>query len=288
MADTWPTVSARAVAALRRRGVSDEIAEDAVLEAITRAIARDVPFSDADDLLRWVHVVAWRIVLDDRKRDRRLVYDTPDRVAPDDPSLVAELRLRVEKLARLVSGLSVSDHNALFAVVEPALDRRDATRLAVRRHRVRAKLLRMLEGAAAAAAWLRRRGRRPHRGNVVAAATVAPVMLLSLAVLLPHDIPQPEPVASDPGAVTAAETIRVDAPSAPPTPTGAVAGVNTSRRSPAAPPRTGLPRVDVAHPGPFGNGHAWGRAKEPDDHLACAQLSVVGAFCIDAPVQLTG
>ncbi|HVV36803.1 MAG TPA: hypothetical protein VHC63_09400 [Acidimicrobiales bacterium] len=286
MADTWPTVSARAIASLCRRGVARERAEDAVLEAITRAIARDVPYSDAEDLLRWVHIVAWRIVLDDRKRDRRLVYDTPDSVAPDDPSLAAELRLRVEKLGGLVSGLSLADYNALVAVPASGLDRRDATRLAVRRHRVRAKLLRMLEGAAAAAAWLRRRGRRPSRGNVVAAATVPPALLLSLAVLLPHAMPLPEPAASNPG--TVAETIRIDAPSPPTTPAHALARVNTSRRSPAAPPGTGLPRVDLAHPGPFGDGHAWIRPKEPDDHLACAHLAVGGALCVEAPAQLTG
>jgi hypothetical protein len=278
----WPDVFRRAVSALVHRGTRRAAAEDAVQEAGTRAVASDVPFADAEDLLRWIHTVAWRLVLDARKRDRRLVYEVPDEPSVEDVSRAVEQRLRLQHLRVLLGTLTPDERSALIEGA-PAADRRTATRLAVRRHRLRSKLLAMLDGAAALVGLLRRFD-APHRARrtTLVAAPLLIVMTALTTASLRHDSP-----------TTAPAIERIDLPSlgtqpqAAPSARGLTVSERAARSAPASPP-VNLPKVQVPYARPGGNGRVYGRPKQPDDHFVCLALNGVPPRCADLPVRITG
>lgn len=279
----WPEVSSRAVAALRRRGVAQDVAEDAVLEAVTRAIAGEVAYTDATDLLRWINVVARRVVVDAHRRDGRLVYAVPDSPAPDNPAGAVEARSQLNRVAELVASLSTADRDALLTRPESS-GRREATRRAVRRHRVRARLLVLLEGAGAVLGWLQWRWTRRHTARAAVAATGVPLLVVALVSLLP--------VGDGPSARQGdAEPVIPEIVSAPASDgflDGSLRRVPAAEEGASAPPGPSLPRLDLRHPGVEGQGELWGRPKEPGDHLVCAGLIAVGTTCAGLPIVVTG
>jgi DNA-directed RNA polymerase specialized sigma24 family protein len=284
--EIWPEVSRRAVTALRRRGVAPAAAEDAVQEAVARAIDRGIRFSDVEDLLPWIHTVAWRVVLDSRRRDDRLVYAVPDCESPENPARVVEARLQLQRLGELIADLSPADHDVLASRSDATLTRRESVRRAVRRHRVRAQLLALLDGVAVVLAWLHAHAtpRNSRRAGVVALAPA--VIVMSAMTLAPHwnDAPAGDPVTRSVTDVTTA--VRAEATVAP-----AVAvplrPVVSGTTSAGRPQPQDLPAVEVHHPGPGGGGTAWARPKEPDDHFVCLDVNAVGGRCVDLPVHIT-
>lgn len=280
----WPEVARRAVVALRRRGVPLADAEDAVAEAATRLIDRSVAFDDVEDLLPWVHTVAWRVVVDWRRRDSRLVYDVTDEAARDDTAVAAEARIRAHRLAGLVRALPEADRAVLFNAV-PSKSRKDATRLAVRRHRLRAHLIAALDAIAGLLAWIINRVvERPRKVRVAAALSVPTALLVAAAALPHYSGHESESVVTPPdSAVTVAEGFSSATYRAGHSPALFRAGEGGGR--PAGPAR--LPGWSVSHPAPEGGGRVWGREKEPDDRFVCVAILDAVDRCADLPVQLT-
>jgi hypothetical protein len=277
----WPTVFTRGVKALQRRGVGQAAAEDAVQEAGARAIAQNVPFQDADDLLRWIHTVSWRVVLDARKRDQRLVYEVPEEGSGEDVGRAVEQRLRLQLLRVVLGGLTPDERAALTADGR-GTDRRTSTRLAVRRHRVRVKLIAMLDGAAALVALLRHAVSPPRTrrvATVAAPALIAMSVLTTASLLVQQGTPTPH-IQNVDGAATQA---RVSIPIAPPQVTSTRGRTATD---PAAPPR--LQRVRVDYERPDGDGQVTIRPKQPADHFVCLDLNQMPTRCADLPIRITG
>ena len=259
------------------------VAEDAVQEAGARAIAHDVPFVDADDLLRWIQTVAWRVVLDAQTRARRLVYEVPDSLSGEDVGRAVEDRIRLQRLRVLLGALTPEEHATLTEDGRTA-DRRTSVRLAVRRHRLRIKLLAMLDGAAVVLVFLRRLGRveRSRRSVMVAApALAAATVLMTASLMFDHGaaIPAIEPV-DTPASLSRREVTPVaDAAQG----RGVTAGVRGSVPHPGAAPAD----LVVRHPGPGGDGDATVRPKEPTDHFVCVDMHALPANCADLPIRIT-
>jgi hypothetical protein len=244
-----------------------------------------VAYRDADDLLRWIQTVAWRVLLDAQKRDRRLVYEVPEAVSAEDVARSVEHRLRWDDLRALLDGLSADERAALTAQAQEG-DRRASTRLAVRRHRVRRKLIAMLDGAAAFVlfVWRWRSGPPTRRAAAVgsSALVVAAAVITASMSVARSDRPP------------ALERVAIPA-SVEPNPRGAPAHVAATRKAggvgrPESTSTTApaLPRLGVTHPAPGGTGELWGRPKEAHDHLICLAPAHTASRCADLPIRLTG
>lgn len=258
-------------------------------EAVTRAIDRGLPFEDAEDLLRWIQTVSWRIVLDSRKRDQRLSYELPELAAPEDTARAVEAHLRLSRLRELIRALSPADYDALVGdnAASSESSRKDAVRSAVRRHRVRARLLVLLDGVGVAVAWLAHRLPTRSSRRAALAAVVAPAVAVSIALAPEWQLHSESPGEHRHGARR--PTARAVRPTAPVVVDGPASGAPKAevlqiRQSPSVTPR---PSVTVDHPGPTGPGAVVIREKQPDDPLLCVDFAVVGAHCVGAPVQVT-
>src|SRR5437773_1046450 len=146
----WPRVFSETVAWLRGKGFDRHTAEDAAQEAGTRAFDREIPFSSAEDLTPWIRVVARRLARDANRRSARIDDDSADPVEHEDVANVVEWRLALAAAAEAFVRLSQTDQEAIIegVVGEQQPDRRQAVRLAVRRHRARNRLLALLEAIA--------------------------------------------------------------------------------------------------------------------------------------------
>ena len=284
LGSAWPQVAHRVVATLMRRGVDHASAEDAVQEAVLRALDRNVPFDEPQDLVPWLTTVAWRVAIDQRRKQRLVDGEVP-RSLPTNTDVATEVedRRAVNAVAACWSQLSGTEREALLADVP--CDPRDQLRLRVRRHRARRHLAALIEGLLAAWLWLRRRPRAPvgmvaAMGSVVVAGSW---MLHDATEQLPGGVTrdrahhQVDHNAAFPAPVAAAETL--DVPTAPRLSTRAA--IDRSDRA------ADLPRVRQPLPEPLGPGAVWGRPEEPGDHLACVGTTLLGNTCVDSPLQIT-
>jgi DNA-directed RNA polymerase specialized sigma24 family protein len=173
-------------ALLYRRGLDAPSAEDIVQEVALRALANDVTYASAQDLLRWAGPVACNLHVD-LIRHRARMFDgelATDHPASNDVAGEVADRIELQRALRGIAALRPADRAAIIdAVAEnPAPpSRKEAVRLAVRRHRARSRLLVVLEqlaGVFAPVRWLR----RGKRGAAVALAAVTPVVVLPLVV----------------------------------------------------------------------------------------------------------
>lgn len=236
----WPRISPKAERALRRRGVSAPDAEDAVSEAVARLIRQSVEFTDDEDLLRWLHTVSWRIVIDRRRRDGRLVYETPDLAAKDNTATSAVAAVRVGRLRRLMRNLQAGERAVLFGDGVPQT-RKESVRLAVQRHRLRNRLRRDLDGLAILPVGLLPRWWNGRGARVGAAALAAPAMAASLVALPPPGAPHGlEPPASR-GAALIATPPPSNSPAASDVPGGRQTARERARRAPPEAPAPDAP-----------------------------------------------
>jgi DNA-directed RNA polymerase specialized sigma24 family protein len=177
----WPVVRPRVVAVLRGRGVQEADVDDIAQEVAIRALRQFDRFASQEHLARWACRVAINAHIDTVRRGRRLVGE-PDveAAAPLNVAETVEGRLALDAALVEVAGLSAEDRALLF---DPpvALDRKEAVRLAVRRHRLRARIAAMLEGVLAGVPILRR-ALRPDSVPVRAAMVAVPVVAM-LSVL---------------------------------------------------------------------------------------------------------
>src|SRR5688500_3248259 len=156
----WPVARERLVNALGAHGIADALAEEAVAEAATRALGRDVVVTDVDDFCRWAFVVARNVAHDSTRRSRRMVLvdEVPDRPDTYDLTRHVEARERWRATTGAMEYLSESDRAALLQELEPGeqVTRTESVKQAVRRHRARARLRKVLGQLGGWLGWLRR------------------------------------------------------------------------------------------------------------------------------------
>jgi hypothetical protein len=276
--DAWPDVSRRVASRLRAAGVGAADAEDLTSEAITRAVAKGVTFESTDHLFAWTLHVARNIHVDQRRAVGRgpVVHGIVDSdVAPaPDTAVVVEHRLRLERALEVLATFSPADRAAVMDDGAPAV-RRDAVRLAVRRHRARARLRAAIAGIAA----ILGRAVRPRR-VAVAATPVALVGALVLT-LAPHMTPfgggAPDrrlPVVRMP--VTAAAPVAAVRPATRQAATRPASTAGTVARHalerPAPPRHENIADVPVA---PHTGATLYQRERQPDDPLICVRSVIV-------------
>jgi DNA-directed RNA polymerase specialized sigma24 family protein len=236
----WPEVSRRLHGFLISSGVDHHTREDITQEVAARALSREVPFTDVDQLTRWSCTVAKNLVVDDwRARGRTSVIDVvPERIASVDTEALVEQRSCLRAVLAGVASLSALDRNAIESAVvgRESGDRRDSVRMAVRRHRARARLLHLVEGALGILGWIFG-ARRLLRMPVVAPTTVATaaVVVVSLVLLVPRT------PATAPGVSAASPPFRSTEVLAEPAPASLVH---------AAPPRVATPVHVMPAPAP--------------------------------------
>ena len=254
-------------------------------EVAARVLEHDVPFESAEDLLPWARVVGRRLGVDWHRARARLADQQPPEDVPGRVDVAAAVEHRMALAATLagLGQLSVKEREVLAVAPQPSgLERREQVRLAVRRHRVRARLAHLAEGLLSlpvlvrAWGWLRR-----HAEGVGVAAGASPVLVVALLPLLLGG-PDPHIERSDRvehGRVAVSQQL------APVLAFRAVSRVGarpvrvSSRVTPArpAPPvRHAGYRVQVATPAPVKSPYINLRPRESEDtHVLCVQFPPV-------------
>lgn len=297
----WPDVARLLTAMLRRRGVNPHDADEIVQETAARALSVQIPFADADDLLRWSSVVSWRLAIDiHRRRGRLSEFEVPDRIDPVDVAAAAEHRVVLDAVQQRFPELSPRDQQALLSsfTETPARTRLESVRLAVARHRARTRLRALLNGLAAPilVLWARRNRlwSAPAESIAYAAAPAAACLLMGAVALTGTTAPH---VGEARGAAPIAATssaVPVAQPPAPDLGRSATTPIATKTRSEdpePAEPRHAVPPGGVSLGTPNGNrATADVRPQAEDDELACVTpppvASSPGTVCIQQPGSL--
>jgi hypothetical protein len=178
---SWPAAHAQLSAVLRSRGVQATDVDDVAQEVALRALSDCRDFESDDHFVAWCCRVAVNLHIDSTRRQRRLSPEPPaDTDDGQDTAATAQRRMALGVLADRIGELSDDDRRLLFDL-EPTGSRRDAVRLAVRRHRLRARLAALVEGMVAGLAWVRRlRFPREVSTPVKLSLAVAPLVAAGL------------------------------------------------------------------------------------------------------------
>lgn len=212
LAEAWRLAGPRLERSLRRLGASEVQAQDIAQEVALRVIARRISFENVEDLLRWCNTTGKNLLIDQRRSTARHPTAAIEHAAgiadAADVEARVESRLRLMQVVRAFHELADSDKAALRTAVElggePPQSQAESTRLAVRRHRARARLRALAGGAIAALASVIARLKPAPRARWIAAATSVPAMLAVAALVVA------DPAASGP--------LPPDAPAAAPAP----------------------------------------------------------------------
>ena len=234
----WPTVERhlRQVLAARRVAPSDH--DDLVQEVAARAIAAQVAFHCAADLVPWATTVLRRLhgrQLRNHEHVELVAARTNDRRAPD-VAVEVTARLDLARVAEVVGSWPADARETLFG------DEREGTRQTsafyVRRHRLRAKLLAAIDGLAGLVPGLRRfQAMHGEQAGQLAAALLSPAAIACAALVFPFGL-GPGDRASSPPVTATFVAARATAPAGP-LPAAASSGTDGStgaaagRRSPA-------------------------------------------------------
>lgn len=276
---TWTVVSRRVVADLIRRGCQAADAADLAQQAGLRALEREIPYSTPDQLLAWCLTVSRRLLVDDYRRVERRRHLSAVEERAGDVEEEALSSLRVQELIAALGKLSQRDREALLSTVVP-IDRQESNRMAVRRFRARARLLKLMTGVIAAAwAAIRRVPRLTP-----ASATVAAGCFVVASLLLPApDRSSVPPKADRPAGATASESApKVHAPVLL---LGGRPGHSQNRAtepriSPAAPHARPVNRTEIQPQGAPQGVYVEQRPAVDGDRLACADhVPVIGHAC---------
>jgi DNA-directed RNA polymerase specialized sigma24 family protein len=287
----WPDVERRLRALLFRRGLDQASAEDVVQEVALRALAGRVTYTSAKDLLRWAGPVACNLHVDLLRQRARLQDGgvTTDHPATNDVAGEVADRMELQRAFRGLAALRPADREAIMEAVTaepvPARSRKEAVRLAVRRHRARSRLALVMEQLAAwlfGAAWLR----RSSRAATVALAAV-PIAAFPLVLALRPPAAAPETTVTTP--VTESAQVRTfHADRTPAEPARTHGRPSTPRRAPAA-REVVRPRATVAPeeptvelmPADDTGVKVGGDDRRPDDRTVCARnLPVLPDVCV--------
>lgn len=178
----WPAISDRVTAVLRSRGVQAADVDDIVQEVAIRALRQLDRFTSDEHMVRWCCRVAINAHIDVVRRGRRLSGEpVAETAAALNVAETVEGRLALDAALVQVAGLSAEDRALLLDPPTPDT-RKEAVRLAVRRHRLRARIAAALEGVLAGVPWLRRVA---HSDSLPVRATMAAVPVVAVLSVLP-------------------------------------------------------------------------------------------------------
>jgi DNA-directed RNA polymerase specialized sigma24 family protein len=269
--------------ALRGRGASIDQIDDALQEAAIRVLTSRVQYTDADDLAPWAVIVARRVVIDEWRRSRRFVGDIAGESAGGHRSTedVVDAKLSLREAVDAIRTLSAADQAELMAVAFESGEGAGplSSKLKVRRHRARQRLLRALGPFGALVGWLRVRVRRPPRpAGILALAACVGLPLIPLFLSSPSprgtSIPVPRSTLDVKGQFAASPPVRPAS--------GSPAGGRAVRMSTSPPGHVG------AHPPGFTTPEIAGlptdsvtvRPKQRADHILCVlRVPLVGDRC---------
>lgn len=195
----WPKVEPKLLRLLEKRGLTKPQAEDVCQDVAVRALASGVEFESADDLYRWAGQVARNLHIDLLRSTSRIACDDTVLVemqADTDVEHEVERRIALAKVLKHWLTLRPLDQAALLEgmYADGNEDRGEAVKLAVRRHRARARLRVLAEGLfglTGAAALLRR------TKSLVATAPAATMVAAPVAFLLVSPVFAPPQAAGD-------------------------------------------------------------------------------------------
>lgn len=181
---------------LLKRGLKRDVVEDSVQTAAERAYARRVDFSSSGELFAWCSVTAMRAALKVLRKDGRLeLGGAADLSWPDDLETLASRRMALQALTAAIEGLAPGDL-ALLVGHADASDS-DPRRDARQRHRLRARLAKVVDGVLGLIPGIFRQLRRRASGSGAAAlgASVAGLVGGALAAIWSIHAPIPSPAA---------------------------------------------------------------------------------------------
>lgn len=197
--DTWSLVRERLVGYAMSLGVSFHDAQDCAQETIRRALDLQVPYADADDLLRWCQRVAHNLVMDEHRQRRRWWLGAFDASVPTQ-ALAADVadgvanRDLLQRTLTAVEQLPPTQREAIVNLLDGATgareSRQEQVRAAVARNRARTALRGLVGYGAAVAALAARFGRRLVR-TVAPAGALATAAFLLTPALVPGASPAP-------------------------------------------------------------------------------------------------
>jgi len=242
-ASAWPSARAPLAAVLRGRGLQGADVDDIVQEVAVRALREPRAFDSEDHLVAWCCRVGINLHIDATRRQARLSGDPlPEPVANNDTAATVERRLALEIVACEIAQLSEEERRLLFEI-EPAASRKDAVRLAVRRHRLRARLAALVEGALAGVPIVRRVRlfRRSLSTSAKLSLAAAPIVAAGL-VLGPLTTGGPAPGTRD-----FAPAVRLPLLTASPAAAEGSGGARTTQPATLA-PKSSRPLSAAAHP----------------------------------------
>lgn len=302
--EAWPLVARRLRGVLRARKVPPCDWDDYLQEVAARIITARLEFAHPEDLVPWATTAVRRLHLDQVRRSERLQrverrLSVSSRRTPDVASSVMA-KLDLDRVAEVVGSWSPFDREALLVGDgEDAGKRRGTSASYVRRHRLRASLLRAIDGVAGAVAGVRRfHLRRADQVNQLASMAVSPFALACAAFVLPlvagpggDDARPSPPVSVDlASASTGGASSPVDGHGA--TQPSRIVGSPANAHTAAAIP---VPRRDepLRWPAEYkvvveGGGYTGGVEFENNhDHppLACTENLVVPDQCVDLPIE---
>lgn len=188
LAEIWPAASERLLRVLAARGLDRTRGEDLVQEAGIRALQANVAFDTLDEFLWWAVPVVRNMHIDLLRTSRWSISsaELPDRECPA-PAVdrVVESRMALRTVLTRLADLPAGERDVIVAAATdaPVEGARKGT-AAVRRHRARAHLRRIVGGAlGAAGVGLGRLGRK-LRGPALSGVPVGVAAWLTLPALV--------------------------------------------------------------------------------------------------------
>lgn len=281
---SWPATARRVERRLRAVGADRANAEDLAAEAIARALDHRVEFQSAEHLYAWTLRVARNLFVDQCRAVGRGPAVRPiedyDAVPLPDTATVVEHRMSLERVLQLLATFSPADRAAVLDDTETPVERREAVRLNVRRHRARLRL----RAALASFLPLFRVSRRALKGGLVVAPAAFASLVVALALVPGHRTPAAPAEAAAPAVRTlpARPVVSHDVPRSP------AARAARSRPAPRhRPVASGRPRRNTLTRTPAGpaGGDVWARPRQPGDHVLCLR-DVLGSqqICLGVAV----
>jgi DNA-directed RNA polymerase specialized sigma24 family protein len=282
---------------LGSRGVDPALRDDIVQEVAVRALDKQVPFADPDDLYKWAATAARNLHVDHLRAGGRTTCDDVLSGVADqtDVAYAVERRMALAHVWRALAAMRPGEREAILESLDEE-QRAHTSQALVRRHRARASLRKAVGGVLVwlGGARLRLRGavESPAFQTAGAAAMLAPALVLELAVTAPAPAaprpparvaaaaPRPEPAVRAPArAVGGVSAAVVRAGAAAPRARAAapvVAAVRGPRRRPG-------PEIDekvtVAAPG--GEvGYGTGDSGEEDPGTLCLDYETQQDVCL--------
>lgn len=289
----WLEVGRRLEGLLRTRGATTWTAEDIAQEVLARVVARGVTFTDADDLMRWCTPVAKNLLIDHARAAR---WTDQGQAVPEQRDLVdvertVLARLELARVLHHLGSLRAADRQAIVdgaTGVSAPTERRAAVGEAVRRHRARQRLAKLVAGAGAACGWFlpARRASRP------ALLMTMPVAAVSALLVLPWVAPMPGQEMPAPAAVRAVQTTPLGTPAAhevaaPPARPQAALLAPARAAAPTSNGRRAVERSPIVERRlSSGHGVGLGTSDRPADDVLVCVLDLPGLpdTCVDYPV----